>query len=132
MFHPAFLPTQGLIRFDSVSYGKNHRTLLDPETGIVRTASPADLRANAASTLSPNGDWIAYEERSSASTQIYLVDRTSLAKRIRVTAGNCNSFAPAWERDSQAIVFASDCGRGVGMPALYRARLCDIKALPVH
>jgi len=131
-FHPTFLPAEGVIRFDSVSYGKSHCTLLDPETGRLRPASTADLTGTPASTLSPDGDWIVYEERSSTSTQIYLVDRTSPAKRIQVTAGNCNSFAPAWERDSQAIVFASDCGRGVGMPALYRARLCDIKALAAH
>jgi len=98
----------------------------------VISASTADLGANPASTLSPDGHWIIDEQRSSSSTQIYLVDRTSPAKRIQVTVGNCNSFAPAWERDSQAIVFASDCGRGVGMPALYRARICDIEALPAH
>lgn len=131
-FHPSFLPAEAVIRFDSVSYGKTHRTLLDPETGTVRPASTADLGTNAWSALSPDGRWITYEEQSSVSTQIYLVDRTSPAKRRQVTVGKCNSFAPAWERDSQAIVFASDCGRGVGMPALYRARLCDIKALPAH
>jgi hypothetical protein len=40
-----------------------------------------------------------------------------------VAGGNCNNFAPAWEKDSHALIFASDCGRGIGMPVLYRANL---------
>jgi hypothetical protein len=40
-----------------------------------------------------------------------------------LTGGNCNSSSPAWALDSESILFASDCGRAFGLPALYRARL---------
>jgi len=40
-----------------------------------------------------------------------------------VAGGNCNNSSPAWEEDSHALIFASDCGRGIGMPVLYRANL---------
>lgn len=131
-FDPTFLPPRGLIRFESVSFGKSRSNVLDPETGTVRPSSAAHPGAGSAYAASPDGRWITYEERSSTSTQIYLVDQARRGNPVQVTEGNCNSFAPAWERDSRAIVFASDCGRGVGMPALYRAPLCDIKALPAR
>jgi Tol biopolymer transport system component len=38
-----------------------------------------------------------------------------------LTGGNCNSSSPAWTLDSSSILFASDCGRAFGLPALYRA-----------
>jgi hypothetical protein len=40
-----------------------------------------------------------------------------------VAGGNCNNSSPAWEEDSHTLIFASDCGRGIGMPVLYRANL---------
>jgi hypothetical protein len=44
----------------------------------------------------------------------------SHGEEMRLTGGNCNSSSPAWELDSKSIVFASDCGRAFGLPALYR------------
>jgi hypothetical protein len=43
-----------------------------------------------------------------------------------VAGGNCNSSLPAWELDSKAILFASDCGRAFGLPGLYRATIAEI------
>jgi hypothetical protein len=40
-----------------------------------------------------------------------------------------NSDSPAWELNSTAIVFASNCGRGIGLPALYRAEI-GVRSLP--
>jgi len=132
VFHPTSLPAKGVIRFESVAFGKSRSNVLDPETGTVRPSSATYPGAASPYPVSPDGRWITYEKRSSTSTQIYLVDKTGRAAPVQVTDGNCNSFAPAWERDSRAIVFASDCGRGLSMPALYRAPLCDIIALPAR
>jgi hypothetical protein len=38
-----------------------------------------------------------------------------------ITGGACNSYAAAWEMDAKGLIFASDCGRGLGLPRLYRA-----------
>jgi hypothetical protein len=128
-FKPVLLPRLGLIRFEFVRLKRNHQLLLDPETGIVRYSSMPDLSESSDLSQSPDGQWIVCVRNLVRSTQIYLLDQTEKVKPMEVTEGPCNSFAPAWERDSQAIVFASDCGRGLGMPALYRARLQDMLAL---
>jgi Tol biopolymer transport system component len=65
---------------------------------------------------------MAFESARDGPTQIWLRDLPSGAER-RLTGGNCNNSSPAWELDSKAILFASDCGRAFGLPALYRARL---------
>jgi Glycosyltransferase family 87 len=43
--------------------------------------------------------------------------------RRRLTEGVCINESPAWDADSRAIVFTSDCSRGLGLPALYRVKL---------
>ena len=96
-----------------VSHGHSKAMLLDPVSGRV---SPGDgsPRIPATERTSPDGKWIAF----ACSTQICLRSAAG-GETIRVTGGNCNSYAPpAWELDSSGIVFASDCGRGLGLPAL--------------
>ena len=105
-----------------VSHGHSKTMLLDPVSGRV---SPGDSspRIPATESMSPNGKWIAF----ACSTEICL-RLAAGGETIRGTGGNCNSYAPpAWELDSSGIVFASDCGRGLGLPALYRARVANIK-----
>jgi Tol biopolymer transport system component len=54
--------------------------------------------------------------------QIYIQDLAS-GKIRQLTEGLCNSYSPAWQPDSRALVFACDCQRGVGLPSLYRANI---------
>ncbi len=128
-FDPVLLPSRDMIRFESVRSKTIHQFLLNPETGFIRPSPIHDVSDSSESRQSPDGRWMVCERTSVGSTQIVLLDRLQKRKPISVTEGRCNSFAPAWERDSRAIVFASDCGRGVGMPALYRAPLEEILAL---
>jgi len=119
---PEALSPNGPVRFELVSHGHSKAMLLDPASGRV---SPGDgsPRIPATERMSPDGKWIAF----ACSTQICLRSAAG-GETIRVTGGNCNSYAPpAWELDSSGIVFASDCGRGFGLPALYRARVANIK-----
>jgi Tol biopolymer transport system component len=71
---------------------------------------------------SPDRKWVAYESAQTGSTQIWLRKR-STGETILLTGGNCNNTSPAWELDSKAIIFASDCERAFGLPTLYRASL---------
>ena len=75
-----------------------------------------------AAAVSPNGKWMAFESAQDGPMHIWLRDLSSGRER-RLTGGNCNSAAPAWELDSKAILFASDCQRAFGLPALYRASM---------
>jgi Tol biopolymer transport system component len=74
------------------------------------------------SVLSPDGKWMAVESTDAGPRQIWLRDLVS-GKLQLVAGGNCNNSSPAWEEDSHTLIFASDCGRGIGMPVLYRANL---------
>jgi len=72
--------------------------------------------------MSPDGKWMAFESMQAGPKQIWLRDAVS-GKTEVVAGGDCNSSSPAWEEGSRTLIFASDCGRGLGLPVLYRASL---------
>jgi Glycosyltransferase family 87 len=122
-FRPMAPSPDGPIYFELVAKGASTTIAFDPMT---RTAAPAvlptanDTEAGVAS--SPDGKWIAFETIRTGPKEIWLRNTGNGSERA-LTGGNCNSWDPAWELDSKAIVFASDCGRGIGLPSLYRARI---------
>jgi hypothetical protein len=71
-----------------------------------------------APAFSPNGTMVAYATSETGASQVWVRNLSSGA-RWRVTSGACNSDAPAWRSDSRTLLFASDCGRGLGLSALY-------------
>ncbi len=81
-----------------------------------------DSGDHAGPAISPDGRWLAYALDRSGTRQIWVRNFVS-GQAEPVTHGGCNSYAPAWEPDSQSLIFASDCERGEGLPALYRWRL---------
>jgi hypothetical protein len=72
--------------------------------------------------ISPDGNWLAFTLARSGTRQIW-IQHLKTGKPSQVTEGTCNSFSPAWDPDSRALIFACDCQRGIGLPALFRARL---------
>ncbi|MGD0297908.1 MAG: glycosyltransferase 87 family protein [Bryobacteraceae bacterium] len=72
--------------------------------------------------ISPDGNWLAFTLARGGTRQIW-IQNLKTGKPSQVTEGACNSFSPAWEPDSSALIFACDCQRGIGLPALFRARL---------
>ena len=75
--------------------------------------------------ISPDGNWLAFTLARGGTRQIW-IQNLKTGKAAAVTEGACNSFSPAWEPDSRALVFACDCQRGIGLPALFRARLDSV------
>jgi len=119
-FHPVALSPDGPIQFELVAHGGSTFQLLDPATGKV-TPQPTPVPDDPARRLpSPDGQWVAFTLLRYGSQQVWLFDGQAARP---LTGGACNSFAPAWEPDSRAVVFASDCDRGLGLPALYRAEV---------
>lgn len=122
----AFLPRLAAdgrsVEFELVGDRGSKRMQFDPltrETAALPGEPPGDW---AHSVVSPDGKWIAFEKSQDGPTRIWLREAAS-GKERELTDGNCNSFAPAWEPDSLSFIFASDCGRGLGLPALYRAHI---------
>jgi hypothetical protein len=70
--------------------------------------------------ISPDNSQLAFAASYRGIRHIWVEDfRSGFVHEI--TRGACNSYAPAWEHDSRALLFASDCDRGLGLPRLYRA-----------
>jgi hypothetical protein len=74
--------------------------------------------------ISPDGERLAYSREERGQWQLWVLQLAS-GRQNRLTTGDCNSIMPAWARDSTTIVYASDCGRGLGQTAL-----CTIRSVP--
>jgi len=122
--HPRLAPDGESVYFELVANRISTMMQFDPATKkVTRLAMPVPADSTVP-VASPDGRWTAFESAQDGTTQIWLRDLSSGQER-RLTGGNCNSSSPAWELDSKAVLFASDCDRAFGLPALYRARLIE-------
>jgi hypothetical protein len=87
--------------------------------GNIRSLASGEARYP---SVSPDGRWLAYAGLDRGVWNLWLMDLHAEEKR-RITHEECNDIAPTWEADSQTLVFASDCGRGLWFTALYRRRV---------
>jgi hypothetical protein len=75
--------------------------------------------------ISPDGRWIAFSCEEGSATQIHVADLNGTRglgkKDMQLTSADCNSISPAWTSDSKKLVYATDCGRGLGLTALVQA-----------
>jgi Tol biopolymer transport system component len=92
----------------------------DPSTGRAEPAPLPDGLGKDAVAVSPDGRMAAFTRTSAASEQLWIRNLIT-GKTEELAGGNCNNSSPAWELDSSAVIFASDCGRAFGLSALYRA-----------
>ncbi len=120
--HPVALSPDGPIQFELVAHRASTLWLLDPSTGKVSVNPVPATNDTPRPAPSPDGKWLAFTVQRGGSKQVWL-QPVNGSSAISLTGGACNSFSPAWELDSKAIIFASDCDRGLGLPALYRARI---------
>ena len=120
-FHPTAPSYAGPIYFELVKNGASTAMTFDPATRQVARATLPPPTTEV-SVISPDGKWVALESMQTGPKQIWLRDAVT-GKTEVLAGGDCNSSAPAWQEDSRTLIFASDCGRGLGMPVLYRANL---------
>jgi hypothetical protein len=118
--HPVAATADGPVWFELVAHRTSKMMRFDPSTG---SGAPAELPAGAGTgdtVFSPDGKWAAFMRTSATSEHLWI--RNLITGKVEELAGgNCNSSSPAWELDSSAVIFASDCGRALGLTVLYRA-----------
>jgi hypothetical protein len=81
---------------------------------------PRELNVNCYArypAVSPDGRFLAFSCRQGSNWQLHVVGLTGQAE-MQLTRSECNSITPAWTVDSKSLVYATDCGRGVGLTAL--------------
>jgi Glycosyltransferase family 87/WD40-like Beta Propeller Repeat len=122
VFHPVAPSFYGPLYVELVKNGASTTMTFDPTTRDVAPATLIQAASNEGSVVSPDGRWMAFESTKAGPRQLWLQDTVS-GKLQLVAGGNCNNSSPAWQEDSHTLIFASDCGRGIGMPVLYRANL---------
>jgi hypothetical protein len=123
-FHPVAMSPDGPVSFEFVAKGRSTFLQFDSRN---RTATPSSLSENIRvpdSVVSPDGRWAARESVHSGLHQVLLKNLATGAERL-LTPSHCDSRSPAWELDSKALIFASDCGKGIGLSVLYRAEVTE-------
>jgi Glycosyltransferase family 87/WD40-like Beta Propeller Repeat len=115
---PAFAPgDKELLCVTTDAHGSQIvRIDLNTGNGEALIGSHGDL---AKPSISPDRTTLAYASRQAGAWQIWTKSLTS-GRMNQVTSGRCNSTSPAWTLDSTALIFASDCRRGLNLPALFR------------
>ena len=67
--------------------------------------------------ISPDSRWMAFTCEQGGTEQVHVTDLEG-QQDLQLTSADCNSISPAWTADSQRLVYATDCGRGLGLTAL--------------
>jgi hypothetical protein len=113
---PAFFPDGVRIAFADGPAGRRSIRVINGRGGTAQTI--IEGRDTFEPSVSADGSRIAYTASEMGGAEIWLRDLATGTDH-RLTSGACNNTSPAWRVDSRHVVFASDCDRGVGLPALY-------------
>jgi hypothetical protein len=96
-------------------------TELDLATRSVRRLTADGLR-DRHPRYCPQGGHVAFSRREMGTWDVWILDLTS-GRESRLTRHAANDTHPAWSPDGRSVYFASDRGRGIFMPAIYRLEL---------
>lgn len=115
---PSFLPGDRGIVFVVQSPDDSRICVFDPDAADIRVIATTGGLASRPS-ISPDGARLLFASTETGQSQIWTTDLTT-GKASKLTGGACNNSTPAWGSAPDEILFASDCGRGLGLPAIYR------------
>ena len=72
-------------------------------------------------SVSPDGSRLAFSRRDHGSWHL-VVREFATGREQQLTHASCNAISPSWE-NAETLLYATDCGRGVGLSALARVVL---------
>ena len=108
------------IEFEHVAHGQSTFLRLDPLTARTQVVPARPRPEPDGGIVSPDGKWRLRVRGTLTAQQLWL-EHTGGGAAKELAGGQCNNHSPTWELGSSAVIFASDCGRAYGLPALYRA-----------
>jgi hypothetical protein len=112
----AFLPDHRLV-FSSKRAGRFALYVATLSEKIVIEKLPRPTCTARYPAISPDGRWMAFSCEEGGAWEIHVTDLMG-NNEFRLTSGDCNSIGAAWTEDSKHLIYATDCGRGLGLTAL--------------
>lgn len=113
----AFSPDDEII-FSSEHQGGFRLYKADPQTDILALLAAVTCSARYPA-VSPDDQWMAFSCEEQGVWQLWVMN-LHRNERHRLTTTDCNSITPAWTTDSKNVIYATDCGRALGVTALSR------------
>jgi hypothetical protein len=113
----AFFPDRRII-FSARRQGRFRLYRVDSVSGLVQEMSDPACSARYPA-ISPDGEWMAFSCQHGSAWQLHTMN-LGTGEQAQLTNSDCNSVSPAWAPDSKNLVYATDCGRGLGLTALAR------------
>ncbi len=89
---------------------------VDPQSGDIAAFVAVTCSARYP-TVSPDGQWMAFSCEHTGYWQLHVM-KLHTAQQLQLTANECNAESPAWTPNSKDLIYATDCGRGLGITAL--------------
>jgi Glycosyltransferase family 87/WD40-like Beta Propeller Repeat len=113
----AFFPDHRIV-FSSRQGGRFRLYEVDPVSALIKEMTVPTCSARYPA-ISPDGGWLAFSCEERGTWQIHVMNlRTT--EQASLTNADCNSISPVWTPDSKNLIYATDCGRGLGLTALAR------------
>jgi Tol biopolymer transport system component len=118
---PALSPDGTRVAFARLRGGHWHLYELDLTRSVVRplAAGRGDERGP---RYSPDGEQLVFSRRVGGCDALWIRNVATGAER-RLSRSTGNDDQPVWSDDGRSVYFASDRGRGIFMPAIYRLDL---------
>jgi len=117
--YEASFRSEGEFAFSAVEHGHPPQIYLSDAT---HTNAPLALGESRYPALSPDGRWMAYSRIEHGLWNLWLRDQKTGETR-RIADVPCNQIQPAWEDDSKALLYGTDCGRSLWFTAVARRRV---------
>jgi hypothetical protein len=84
---------------------------------------PGFTRPTRYPSISPDGRRLAFTRRERGTWHLFVRDLRTSSER-QLTHAWCNALSPSW-MDTHTVLYATDCGRGVGLTAIARVVLAE-------
>ena len=91
--------------------------ILDLETGETNLIKKTGL-ASISPDWSPDGDWIAFHDRTGGNSEVYII-RPDGSDLRNLTNSPSVDIGPSWSPDGKRLAFLSGRGEGSNLPQLY-------------